>query len=114
MHRFSESIAGTGADGNPTVTLAGWVTAYTAYIWLLDRVSWSSSSSRSLPSSGWTFLGERLSAEMLLGTTLVIGSVFLMWRLERESGARKDAPDMSIVLKNTRFALVQTGTDRVT
>ena len=32
---------------------------------------------------------------MLLGTTLVIGSVILVRRLETESGGRKDVPDMS-------------------
>ena len=32
---------------------------------------------------------------MLLGTILIIGSVILVWRLEPESGGRKDVPDLS-------------------
>jgi hypothetical protein len=39
---------------------------------------------------------------MLLETTLVISSVILVWRLETESGGRKDAPDMSIAQKKGR------------
>jgi drug/metabolite transporter (DMT)-like permease len=90
------------------LTLAGSVTAYTAYVWLLDRVPGSLVTTYTFITPiiavflGWTFLGERLSGQMLLGTALVIGSVFLMWRLESESGGRKDAPDMSIAQKKGR------------
>jgi hypothetical protein len=41
---------------------------------------------------------------MLLGTTLLISSVILVWRLETESGGRKDAPDMSIAQKEGQAA----------
>jgi drug/metabolite transporter (DMT)-like permease len=90
------------------LTLAGSVTAYTAYVWLLDRVSGSFVTTYTFITPiiaiflGWTFLGERLSAQMLLGTTLVISSVFLMWRLESESGEGKDVPDMRIAQKKGR------------
>jgi drug/metabolite transporter (DMT)-like permease len=83
------------------LTLAGSVTAYTAYVWLLDRVPGSLVTTYTFITPiiaiflGWTFLGERLSAQMLLGTILIIGSVILVWRLENESGGRKDVPDMS-------------------
>ncbi len=83
------------------LTLAGSVTAYTAYVWLLDRVPGSLVTTYTFITPiialllGWTFLGERLSAQMLLGTILIIGSVILVWRLEPESGGRKDVPDLS-------------------
>jgi uncharacterized membrane protein len=73
------------------LTLAGSVTAYTAYVWLLDRVPGSLVTTYTFITPiiavflGWTFLGERLNAQMLLGTTLVIGSVILVWRLETVS-----------------------------
>ncbi len=84
--------------------LAGSVTAYTAYIWLLDRVPGSLVSTYTFITPiiamflGWTFLGERLSAQMLFGTMLVIGSVILVWCLETESGV----PNMSIPQKKGR------------
>jgi drug/metabolite transporter (DMT)-like permease len=86
------------------LTLAGSVTAYTAYtayVWLLDRVPGSLVTTYTFITPiialllGWTFLGERLSAQMLLGTILIIASVILVWRLEIESGGHKDVPDMS-------------------
>jgi drug/metabolite transporter (DMT)-like permease len=90
------------------LTLAGSVTAYSAYVWLLDRVPGSLVTTYTFITPiiaiflGWTFLGERLSGQMLLGTTLVIGSVILVWRLETESGGGKDVPDMSIAQKEGR------------
>jgi drug/metabolite transporter (DMT)-like permease len=83
------------------LTLAGSVTAYTAYVWLLDRVPGSLVTTYTFITPiialllGWTFLGERLSAQLLLGTILIIASVILVWRLEIESGGHKDVPDMS-------------------
>jgi drug/metabolite transporter (DMT)-like permease len=83
------------------LTLAGSVTAYTAYVWLLDRVPGSLVTTYTFITPiialllGWTFLGERLSAQMLLGTILIIASVILVWRLEIESRGHKDVPDMS-------------------
>jgi drug/metabolite transporter (DMT)-like permease len=77
------------------LTIAGSVTAFTAYLWLLDRVSGSAVTTYTFVTPiiavllGWIFLGERLSAPMLLGTTLIIGSVILVWRLEIEPDARK-------------------------
>jgi len=75
------------------LTLAGSVIAFTAYLWLLDRVPGSAVTTYTFITPilailfGWTFLGERLSVLMLLGTTLVIGSVILVWRLEAKPGA---------------------------
>ena len=84
------------------LTLAGSVTAFSAYVWLLDRVPGSLVTTYTFITPinalllGWVFLGERLSAQMLLGSTLVIGSVILVWRLEAEPGGHKDVPGMSI------------------
>jgi drug/metabolite transporter (DMT)-like permease len=84
------------------LTLGGSVIAYTAYVWLLDRVPGSLVTTYTFITPiiaiflGWTFLGERLSPQMLLGTMLVIGSVILVWRLETESGGRKQLPSMRV------------------
>jgi drug/metabolite transporter (DMT)-like permease len=73
------------------LTVAGSVIALTAYLWLLDHVSGSAVTTYTFITPiiavllGWIFLGERLSALMLLGTTLVIGSVVLVWRLEAKA-----------------------------
>jgi drug/metabolite transporter (DMT)-like permease len=83
------------------LTLAGSVTAYSAYVWLLDRVPGSLVTTYTFITPiiaiflGWTFLGERLSVQMLLGTALVIGSVILVWRLET-------VPDISIAQRKGR------------
>src|SRR5262249_13718062 len=83
------------------LTLAGSVIAYTAYVWLLDRVPGSLVTTYTFITPiiaiilGWTFLGERLSGQMLLGTALVIGSVILVWRLET-------VPDISIAQRKGR------------
>jgi drug/metabolite transporter (DMT)-like permease len=78
------------------------VTAYTAYVWLLDRVPGSLVTTYTFITPiialllGWNILGERLGAQMLLGTILIISSVILVWRLEIESGGHKDVPDMRL------------------
>jgi drug/metabolite transporter (DMT)-like permease len=94
-------ISAVSWAGFAYLTLAGSVIALTAYLWLLDHVSGSAVTTYTFITPimavllGWVFLGERLNALMLLGTTLVIGSVVLVWRLEAKATG-EHVPDARI------------------
>jgi drug/metabolite transporter (DMT)-like permease len=66
---------------------AGSVVGFTAYMWLLDNAPGPLVTTYTFVNPiiavvlGWRFLGERPTAQMLLGTVLVIASVIAVWRL---------------------------------
>jgi len=90
------SVSAASWVGFVYLTLAGSVTAFTAYLWLLGRVSGSAVTTYTFVTPviavllGWIFLGERLSVLTLLGATLVISSVILVWRLEPKLGGQRN------------------------
>lgn len=63
------------------LTLAGTVVAFSAYVWLLERVSSTLVGTYTFVNPiiavilGWAVLGEHLSAPMLAGGALVVGSI---------------------------------------
>jgi drug/metabolite transporter (DMT)-like permease len=71
------------------LTVAGSLLAFTAYIWLLDHAPGPLVATYTFVNPiiaiilGWTFLGEGLSAPMLIGIVLVIGSVVAVWLLDQ-------------------------------
>lgn len=76
------------------LTVAGSVVGFTAYVWLLEHAPAPLVGTYTFINPiialllGWGLLGERLSAQMLVGIGLVIGSVIVAWRFE--SGAAEE------------------------
>ncbi len=73
---------------------AGSVVGFTAYMWLLDHAPGPLVATYTFVNPviavilGWRFLGEHLSAQMLVGTVLVIASVIAVWRLNNRLAPR--------------------------
>jgi drug/metabolite transporter (DMT)-like permease len=78
-------IGGASWFGLGYLAIAGSVVAFTAYLWLLERVSAPLVATYTFVNPiiavvlGWALLGEPLTGRMLLGSTLVVGSVIAMW-----------------------------------
>ena len=76
------------------LTVAGGIAGFAAYVWLLDNVSTSLVSTYTFVNPviavllGWAYLHEHPSGSMLLGATLVVGSVIAVWLLERGDGTK--------------------------
>jgi drug/metabolite transporter (DMT)-like permease len=74
--------------------LAGGAVAFTAYVWLLDRVAAPVVATYTFVNPaiavvlGWLVLDERLSPPIFTGMALVIGSVIALWRAAAHSTPR--------------------------
>jgi drug/metabolite transporter (DMT)-like permease len=83
----------------------GSIVAYTAYSWLLQNVSISRVSTYAYVNPmiavvlGWSVLGEAISPTMLVGASVIVGSVAFTIRSTRPEGAPagRGAPDRSMV-----------------
>jgi len=80
------------------LTLAGGVVAFTAYVWLLDHLPGPIVATSTFVNPaiavllGWSVLGERLTAFMILGVALVVGSIVgLSFLQSHETAARSRA-----------------------
>lgn len=77
------------------LTIAGSVVAFTAYVWLLDRVAAPLVATYTFVNPiiavvlGWLVLGERLDWQFLIGFVLVVGSVVAVWRMDRTDSHRE-------------------------
>jgi drug/metabolite transporter (DMT)-like permease len=71
--------------------IAGTIVGFAAYVWLLDNNSTSLVATYTFVNPviavalGWVVLQERLTATMLFGALLVVGSVVAVWLLEPSS-----------------------------
>jgi drug/metabolite transporter (DMT)-like permease len=82
------------------LTIAGSVVAFTAYIWLLDHLPGPLVATYTFVTPviavilGSTFLGERMSARMVAGAAMVVGSVIATWCLDNPAlrGSREEPP----------------------
>ena len=76
------------------LVVAGGAVAFTAYVWLLDRVAAPVVATYTFVNPaiavvlGWLVLDERLSPPVLTGMALVIGSVIALWRAAAHSTPR--------------------------
>jgi len=81
-------ITGASWFGLAYLAIAGSVIAFTAYLWLLERVSAPLATTYTFVNPiiavilGWALLSEQLNARMLLGSALVIGAVIAIWHFE--------------------------------
>lgn len=74
----------------------GSIIAFTAYSWLLKNVEPSLASTYAYVNPviavflGWAIAGESLSAQILFGTAIIVGSVVLMTSPNKEKSAARD------------------------
>jgi drug/metabolite transporter (DMT)-like permease len=84
------------------LAFAGGAVAFTAYVWLLERMSAPMVATYTFVNPviavmlGWAVLGERITAKILFGAVLVIGSlIVLVWLADPRTQAAQRVPSAS-------------------
>jgi drug/metabolite transporter (DMT)-like permease len=101
------------------LTLAGTVVAFAAYVWLLERVAPTFVATYTFVNPviavmlGWAILGEPLGPMMLIGGTLVVGSIISLLVFDPPSTSRTPRPALKGPVKSSEAGRVRPAGPRV-